>query len=118
MRAERKRELAVSSRIPSPSNAHVRDKISGVAGKIRLVFQTGTTPKRTRGEEKAEERDTTAPTAVTATPQQQKLQTASESKEETLIDWDPSREEQTPPPSPPRRSSRSCRRPLNQRRKH
>ena len=39
---------------------------SGAAGKTRLVFQTGTTPGRTRGEGKAEERDTAAPTAAAA----------------------------------------------------
>ena len=64
LRAEMKSELAVSSRIPSPSNAHVIGTSSSATGKIRLVFQTRTTPGSTRGEGKAEELATAAPTAV------------------------------------------------------
>ena len=117
LRAEKENERAMSSRIPSPSNAHVRDRRQVPPERSGSRSERG--PLQDGPEEKPEvERELSqkvqqqrqqqeqpmppapprtwpVPPLLSSPQRQDELQTASAPKEETLHDGDPSREEQT-----------------------
>ena len=80
LRAVRKSELDVSSRNPSPSNAHMNDRLQVPPERSESCSKQGPLEGGPEGEAK-QSSETPQPPPLSPRPPQQKLQTASESKE-------------------------------------